>query len=626
MEERLLKWAPVLTDDGGWRSGDLILDDIGSETELYLSLFRWAWEPGQREYAFWKLAEMWWLASGGLVQNDELEWNPWTAKIIQTLAEEKLVAIGGSANSTKSRSLAAWGVVSWMCDPEHVLVLFTSTSITDSKKRIWGAVDVLLTPLTQAKIAPTRIRSNGSAPYNRANGTIAEYAGLFLIAGAPGKERESTSKLIGVKASPEVQTLPDGRVISRPRLIIGADELSELSPAIVESLQNLQSQDPLFAGLSNPGARTTPFAEISEPEGGWGAVDLLETDEWRTKKGGKFIRFDGHKSPNVLARETIYPYLPTLESLAKAAGGEGGENSLGYLRFIRATFFASSSAEGVYNLPELRQAEALIECGRSPQWREKTVSLIAACDPSEGNDGDNFPLMFAKVGYLADGRPAIEFLETDYLYSDDTNLSVPRTFQIARKIKEKCEEAGIPPQNFVVDDTMSSWADVLVNEWGHGIYDLNSNSRATDRPAQGAGAKPNETNDDKFVNRTGELWFAPKALLGNKQIFNLPTKAVDQMVTRGFQFGKSGVGHKLGVEPKKLYRARVGSSPDEADCVFLLIDLAVQRFGLLPTAAKSEKEAARMPDARFSDFGWLEQMILNPETMTISTSGAGWAD
>jgi len=624
MEERLLKWAPVLTDDGGWRSGDLILDDIGSETELYLSLFRWAWEPEQREYAFWKQAQIWWSAQGGLVTEDLYCWNPWSAKIIQALCSDRFVAIGGSANSTKSRSLGAFGIMSWACDPEHTLVLFTSTSIKDSKKRIWGSVDTLLTPLTQAKIVPTRIRSDGSAPLNRADGTIAENAGLFLIAAGAGKDREATGRLIGLKSMPEVQTLPDGREVSRPRLIVGADELSELSPAIVASLMNLRSQKPLFAGLSNPGSRTSPFAEISEPVNGWDSVDLLEDTEWETRMGGRFVRFDGEQSPNVLARETLYPYLPTLESITEAADAYG-KNSLGYLRFVRATFFASDSSEGVYSKPELRQGGALLECDRKPEWREKTVSLIAACDPSEGNSGDSFPLMFAKVGYLTDGRPAIEFLDTEYMFSDETNQAVSRPFQIAKLIKDKCDGLGIPPQNFAIDGTLGQWGEILTHVWGPGIWDVNSNGRATNRPAQGAGAKPGETNDDKFVSRSSELWHAPKVLLFNKQLFNIPDKAAEQMVTRGAQLGKGGVGHKLGIEAKKVYRARVGSSPDESDTLFLLIDLAVERFGLLPTAAKSEKEAARLPDERFSDFGWLDLISQNP-MCTISTSGAGWAD
>lgn len=625
MEDRLLKWTPRLTDDGGWQSGDLILDDISSELELYLSLFRWARVPEQREFAFWSLAKVWWTKGGGIVPKDLFEWNPWTAKITKELAAERFVAIGGSANSTKSRSLAAWGIANWLCDPEETMVLLTSTSIKDSKKRVWKSVDELLTPLINAKIAPTRLRADGTAPLNRPDGTIFEGAGLFLIAGAPGKERESTSKLIGIKASPEIQNLPDGSVVSRPRLIIGADELSELSPAIVESLTNLRSQKPQFIGLSNPGSKTSPFAEISEPVGGWDSVDLLEDDEWRTRTGGVFIRFDGHKSPNVLARETIYPYLPTLDTLREAAESYG-ENSIGYLRFVRATFFASAATEGVYSGPELRQAGALRECDRKPEWREKTVSLLAACDPSEGNDGDNFPLMFAKVGYLTDGRPAIEFLETEYLYSDDTNIAVPRTFQIARQVKAKCEELGIPPQNFAVDDTMGQWADVLVNEWGFGVYDVNSNARATDRPAQGAGAKAGETNDDKFVNRTAELWFAPKALLPNKQIYNLPDRAVEQLCNRGFQQGKSGVGHKLGVEPKKSYRARTGYSPDEADTALLLIDLAIERFGLLPTAAREAKDAAKLPDERFTAFGHLIDAAILAPGLQCPAAGAGWAD
>lgn len=622
MEERLLVWTPVLTEDGGWQTGDLVFDDISSEMELYLSVFRWARSPGQREFAFWKLASLWW-STAGVAKEDLLEWNPWTAKIVRTLAEERFVAVGGSANSTKSRTVAAWGIQSWMCDPEHVMVLLTSTSITDSKRRVWKSVDQLLTPLINAGIAPTRIRANGTAPLNRPDGTIFEGAGIFLIAGAAGREREATSKLIGIKASPEIQELPDGTTISRPRLIVGADELSELSPAIVESLNNLRSQAPQFVGLSNPSSKTNPFGEISEPVGGWDSVDLLEDDEWATRVGGRFIRFDGHKSPNVLARETIYPYLPTLESLREAADVYG-ESSVGYLRYIRATFFAQATGEGIYSKPELRQAEALRECGRTPEWRETTVRMIAACDPSEGNDGDSFPLQFAKLGYLKDGRPAIQFLETEYLFSDDTNLSVPRTFQIARQIKASCLERGIGPDGFAIDDTMGQWADVLTAEWGHGIWAVNSNSRATDRPYQGAGGQAGETNDDRFVNRTAELWFAPKALLPNRQIYDLPDRAVEQLCGRGFQLGKAGVGHKLGAEPKKQYRARTGHSPDEADTAVLLIDLAVERFGLLPTAARRAGDP-EVPDRAMVSFELMSRLIDNP-MCTISTAGAGWAD
>lgn len=623
MEDRLLQHAPRLMDDGGWQVGNMILDDITSETELYLSMFRWAQVSGQKEYAFWKLAELWW-SPGAVVDKLVLEANPWTAKIIRTLAEERFVAIGGSANSTKSMSIAAWGIVNWICDPENVMVLFTSTSITDSKRRVWKAVDTLLTPLINAKLAPTRIRANGTAPLNRADGTIYEGAGIFLIAGAAGKDREATSKLIGIKASPEIQNLPDGNIVVRPRLIVGADELSELSPAVVEALNNLRSQQPQFIGASNPSTKHNPFGEISEPVGGWDSVDLLEDDEWRTKAGGKFIRFDGMKSPNVLARETLYSYLPTLESIKEAADVYG-EKSIGFMRFIRATFFSAAACEGTYNLPELRQAEALAEQERKPVWRERTLAYLAGSDPSESNAGDNFPLSFAKVGYLDDGRPAIEFLDTVYLRSDDTITTVPRTFQIAKLIKEECESRGIPPENFTIDDTLGQWADVLTHVWGTGIWAVNSNGRATDRPLQGGKAKPGETNEDHYVNRTAEMWWAPKVLLPNKQLFGVSKIAAEQMSARGFQYGKGGVGLKVGIEPKKDYRARVGSSPDEADTLFLLIDLAIERFGLLPTAAKSEKDAARLPDQRYSDFGWLEQMIQNP-MCTISSSGAGWAD
>lgn len=602
---RLAKWEPVYNSERDeWLSGEVILDGADNELEIVLQVFRWALEPEQREWAFWKFAALAWHEDGGISAERAMEWNPWAEMQIAAYCRERFVAVGGAANGAKSHTFAAFAVASWMCDPAKTLVLITSTSITDSKKRVWKSVSTLLAPLIQAGLAPTNLRSNGSAPYKDAQGTIYDGAGLSIIAGAAGKEGESTRKLIGVKALPEVQELPDGRRVSRPRLLIGADELSELAPAIVESLGNLRSQQPLFVGLSNPSDKFTPFAEISEPEGGWDSVDLLNDDCWKTRVGGRYIRLDGLKSPNTeLGRQSypdlpsfeeapvLFPYLPTEDSIGELKEAYG-ELSAKFLRFVRASFFSAAEANGCYNFPEFRQCGALEESDRTPDWLPGSTRLIAACDPAETDGGDNFPLKFATVGLLRDGRPAIDLAGPFiYLRSDDTDLSLPREFQIASQIKEQCTQRKLTPDRFAVDDTMGSWGAILVREWGSGVWQVNSNASATTRPLQGGKAEMGNslTNKDHFVDRTAELWLAPKVLFRNMQVFNLPKRAAEQMAARGAQLGRSGTGNRVGLEPKKAYRKRTGGSPDEADTIFLLLDLAIERLGLFPEKEKAKE-------------------------------------
>jgi len=63
------------------------------------------------------------------------------------LASIKYLAIIGSANSSKTEIGAMWGIISWMADPANTLVLVTSTTLKDSRKRMWGRIERLLDQL-----------------------------------------------------------------------------------------------------------------------------------------------------------------------------------------------------------------------------------------------------------------------------------------------------------------------------------------------------------------------------------------------------------------------------------------------------------------------------------------------
>mgnify|MGYP002621932129 FL=1 len=251
-----------------------------------------------REYYFWRICDELW-------NHDDLPEplmvrHPLAEQMIRSAIHNKYLSVGGSASSGKSHTMAAWGIVNWLSQPRDTLVLMTSTTLREARKRIWGSVISLLSVIEGA---PIKIRDSiGNAAYVDERENLIERAGLSLIAAEKSKTREAVGKFIGIK---------------QKRVILIGDELSELSEAILNAgLTNL-SKNPFFQmiGMSNPNSRFDAFGVWSEPKDGWESVDIQTADEWDTKWGGKYIRLDGERSPNILLGETKYPWLPTAEKL-----------------------------------------------------------------------------------------------------------------------------------------------------------------------------------------------------------------------------------------------------------------------------------------------------------------------
>lgn len=68
----------------------------------------------------------------------DFKWHPWAEDMLEAACLHNYVAFAGSASCGKSYFLAAWGIVNYLAHPEKTLVLMTSTTQRDAKKRIWG--------------------------------------------------------------------------------------------------------------------------------------------------------------------------------------------------------------------------------------------------------------------------------------------------------------------------------------------------------------------------------------------------------------------------------------------------------------------------------------------------------
>lgn len=509
-----------------------------------------------REFYFWRLCDELWNRPD--LPEPMMIKHPWAEEMIRKAIHHKYLAIGGSASSGKSHTMAAWGIINWLSQPQDTLVLMTSTTLREARKRIWGSVMSLLSVIEGA---PIRIRDSiGNAAYVDANGTLIERAGLSLIAAEKSKTREAVGKFIGIK---------------QKRVILIGDELSELSEAILQAgLSNL-SKNPFFQmiGMSNPNSRFDAFGVWSEPKSGWDSIDIQTADEWSTKWGGHYLRLDGERSPNITLGEEKFPWLPTAAKLEEDRALLGPE-SRGYMRMVRAVFFDSDETVGIYSESELTTSGAMGEV----EWASKPTK-VAGIDPAFTNGGDRTIMYVAEVGYAKNGQYVCRFDNFYHLNDDATNKAVPRTYQIVHQIIDHCKRLGISPDNVAVDSTGAGapFCDVLAGEWSPNILRVSFGGKPSDKRVS---MNSRLTGEELYSNRVSELWFVGKELMRTKQIYGIRTELAQEMCARNYDMVKSS-SLKVKIESKPEFKARFGRSPDLADAAFLALDCARQQLGLV---------------------------------------------
>lgn len=509
-----------------------------------------------REFYFWRLCDELWNRPD--LPEPMMIRHPWAEEMIRKAIHHKYLAIGGSASSGKSHTMAAWGIINWLSQPQDTLVLMTSTTLREARKRIWGSVMSLLSVIDGA---PIRIRDSiGNAAYVDANGTLIERAGLSLIAAEKSKTREAVGKFIGIK---------------QKRVILIGDELSELSEAILQAgLSNL-SKNPFFQmiGMSNPNSRFDAFGVWSEPKSGWDSIDVQTADEWSTKWGGHYLRLDGERSPNIVLGEEKYPWLPTAAKLEEDRALLGPE-SRGYMRMVRAVFFDSDETVGIYSESELTTSGAMGEV----EWAGKPTK-VAGIDPAFTNGGDRTIMYVAEVGYAQNGQYVCRFDNYYHLNDDATNKAVPRTYQIVHQIIDHCKRLGISPDNVAVDSTGAGapFCDVLAGEWSPNFLRVSFGGKPSDKRVS---MNSRLTGEELYSNRVSELWFVGKELMRTKQIYGIRTELAQEMCARNYDMVKSS-SLKVKIESKPEFKSRFGRSPDLADAAFLALDCARQQLGLV---------------------------------------------
>lgn len=498
-------------------------------------------------------------------------WNPWSEKMIDAFhrhptngMDRPHIGVSGCASSSKSHTAGLYGLINWLCSPNDTFVFVTSTSISDSKQRVWKSISKLFQ--SRKGLPGNLVDSQAKIVTLKPDGKTDDSAGIFIIAGAPSKAREGVGKMIGRKNA---------------RVFLIADELPELSPAILDAGFGNLSSNPFFQfiALGNFKSRYDPFGEFIEPAEGWDSI-TVDSEEWECKSHGAYcIRFDGLKSPNLKAGKDIFPQIYGHDNLKKHKASYG-ENSAPFMRMCRSFETGVGDDDTIYSESDFGMGRAY----EKAIWKQGFVR-VAGCDPSFTNGGDRFVVMFGKIGVTIQDVLTLEVDHFELLREDVRIIQQRnRSFQMADQIKARCEAFGVLPQNFGMDTTATGnpFGDVVSQVWSNRIYRVDFSASTTERAATQDGKLAYQV----FDRRVTEIWYIGKELLKGHQLKGLLPDIVREAKARKYETVKGAEGLKMKAETKKDMKERLMFSPDIFEAFAVMIDLCRERHKLVPAGFK----------------------------------------
>ena len=481
-------------------------------------------------------------------------WTPWAEQFMRAACETKYLGVAGCAGSGKSYAAAVLAIVEYLCSPHNTIVILTSTTLREARKRIWKGIAEYwaAVPGLPGKMVDSLGMIRG---FNK-QGDPWDGSGIVLIPAEKSAEKDALGKLIG---------------IHQDRVVLMLDEAPELPESILHAASTNLSQNPYFVmrALGNPDSYYNLFGQFCTPKRGWASVSEADY-EWETERG-KVIRFDAEDSPNVIAGKEIYPWLPTREKI-ETLRTQYGERSLGFYRMVKGFWPPEGVSSGIY-------AEADLVRGLAASRAEFVgdTTRIAGLDLSFTHGGDRTIAFFGTFGSDKAGKMLLQFDDWVLLKEDIKATGNPRAFQIAQQFITECASRGVSARNAGFDSTSggSTFGDVLAVCWTQADFlRVNFSGNASARPIS---ATDKTLAKDRYKNRMSEIWYMGAELLRSGQIRGISPALGRELCARKYETTDSG--KKIRVESKKEYISRVGKSPDLADAAMIMLDVARQRFG-----------------------------------------------
>lgn len=527
-----------------------------------------------KEKHFWNAAMLSWPElvvkddKGKLHKSDRI--NPWLARCIRAFTSEEYavyrnetvfrsIPLTGCGGAGKTQAAGLYAVGWWACSPHNSIAILTSTTKEMIRHRIWPVIQHysqnLADTMTGERIeAGHMIDSQTTLQAKKGDYKHA----IFALAVASGETQRALHNLKGMHAE---------------RILLVIDEANGTPEAIFEVIPNLRKgcRDFTVIIIGNPTTRLDPHGRSCEPQGGWKSVGV-NSEIWRTKPvpewqldAGVCLRFDGAKSPNVVAKKNSYPYLYNVENWDAAKSYEGTFN---WWSQDRGMWPPDGMSNTVFNEQIVERCDAVdYFTFLGP------VEELAFLDTAFG--GDACVLQFGKLG-LIDNNGKMGLQLTDWI---DVPISPEAEahdvdYQIARRVIEECRTRNVKPQCFGLDATGigRGVGAIIASEWSPFIHYTSWGESASQRASAQNDGRPAKEVYNNFVC---EIWFGAREGMESRQVKGFSRPSIMEFCARQYEM----VGKKFKLETKAEMKSRVRYSPDHADATAGLVEIA-RRNGL----------------------------------------------
>jgi len=491
----------------------------------------------------------------------KLEWNPWLEWQFKSLCDDKYAYKDGdtiirSVNWTGCGSAGktyAAGVYAmlWFCAlPKQSAVTLVSSSKNMLKRRIWPTIQKIHSELSKTDYAFGHL--------------IDSQTMLQSVKG------DSKHAIVGtaVQSGELVQAVECLKGLHCPRILVVIDEAPGTEEAIMETIPNMRKacQDLTILTIGNAISHMDIHGRCCEPEAGWPSISV-ESETWKTKgvkswslPSGRADHFDGFKSPNVALQKTVYKYLYGYEDYRAAKANSQERQTIQLWSNDRGFWTPAGILNTIFDEVMLERYDAK---GRFI-WQAFSKK-IASLDPAFGGDGCIFQP--AEYGDLANGRFGIQLREKIAIQADPTSKEVI-DYQIARRVMLECDKRGIRPEDFAMDKTGTGRGvyAILVTEWGP-VLGVEFGGSPSDKPASSADPRPSSEVYDRKVT---ELWYSCQEFLLTQQLKGIYDEAAIEFCSREYTIKNK----KICLDTKEECKKKIGRSPDHADAISVLVELA----------------------------------------------------
>lgn len=501
----------------------------------------------------------------------DLEWHDWADLQIQSLCENNFVAWTGCATAAKTFGAAHFAMCWWAVDPGNTTVVLTSTTGSMVRKRIWPVIQHLFHNCKRIPESPLFCKG---IPGILVDSKTTLHAMKVDALGKVFKDDKHGIFAKYVRQGATGKAVADIQGIHSPRMMIVVDEATDTPEAILEAITNLRKgcNEFILLVIGNPVSHLDPHGMCCTPKAGWNSINI-DSDDWETKgvpqwdiDPGVCLKFDGTKSPNVKAGFKKYHYLFSIEDGERAA--RAGTDTVGYWKFARGFWPPEGICRTIFS-------ENMVErnggTGKHVFLSRKTV--LASLDPGFG--GDECVLRFGVLGDIEGGHLGLTITEKIPIsFKADSDKEIE--YQIASRVMDECKRRGCLPENFGMDSTGTGRgaAAVLATEWSSSIIKVEFGGSPSDKPAALDDPRP---STEVYDRRVTELWYSCREMLSAGQLKGLTTEDVQEFCSREYSIP----GKKYVLDTKDECRKKIGRSPDNADSVAVMVEVA-RRLGAVP--------------------------------------------